>query len=73
MASYTGVAVSVKFTGAGETYTMETLSGGQKSLVALALIFAIQVLLPRLLDHALLPFTGVRRATALRPGTVLSL
>jgi structural maintenance of chromosome 3 (chondroitin sulfate proteoglycan 6) len=38
---YTGVKVKVSF-GAGETMTMTQLSGGQKTLVALALIFAIQ-------------------------------
>lgn len=32
----------VSFTGTSETREMQQLSGGQKSLVALALIFAIQ-------------------------------
>ena len=38
---YTGVKVRVSF-GMGETLQMKQLSGGQKTLVALALIFAIQ-------------------------------
>ncbi len=37
-----GVAMKVSFTKNGETQHMQLLSGGQKSLVALALIFAIQ-------------------------------
>eukprot|EP01119_Soliformovum_irregulare_P021243 TRINITY_DN7035_c0_g1_i1.p1 TRINITY_DN7035_c0_g1~~TRINITY_DN7035_c0_g1_i1.p1 ORF type:complete len:1217 (+),score=488.18 TRINITY_DN7035_c0_g1_i1:479-3652(+) len=37
-----GVKVVVSMTGNGESATIEQLSGGQKSLVALALIFAIQ-------------------------------
>lgn len=32
----------VSFSGAGQQYQMSQLSGGQKALVALALIFAIQ-------------------------------
>lgn len=40
--SYTGVSISVQFTGDGEAQVMQQLSGGQKSLVALTLIFAIQ-------------------------------
>lgn len=39
---YIGVRVKVSFTGRGETQSMKQLSGGQKTLVALALIFAIQ-------------------------------
>ena len=39
---YVGVAMKVSFTGAGETFSISQLSGGQKSVVALALIFAIQ-------------------------------
>ncbi|XP_027158386.1 structural maintenance of chromosomes protein 3 [Coffea eugenioides] len=39
---YTGVKVKVSFTGIGETQSMKQLSGGQKTVVALALIFAIQ-------------------------------
>ncbi|KAJ4957827.1 hypothetical protein NE237_024938 [Protea cynaroides] len=39
---YTGVKVKVSFTGQGETQSMKQLSGGQKTVVALALIFAIQ-------------------------------
>lgn len=38
---YLGVKVRVTF-GGGETMSMKQLSGGQKTLVALALIFAIQ-------------------------------
>jgi structural maintenance of chromosome 3 (chondroitin sulfate proteoglycan 6) len=38
---YSGVKVKVSF-GAGETQVMKQLSGGQKTLVALALIFSIQ-------------------------------
>ncbi|KAF5185200.1 Structural maintenance of chromosomes protein [Thalictrum thalictroides] len=39
---YIGVKVKVSFSGHGETYTMKQLSGGQKTVVALTLIFAIQ-------------------------------
>ncbi|GLC40305.1 hypothetical protein PLESTB_001807200 [Pleodorina starrii] len=39
---YSGVKVRVRFAGAGEAVSMRALSGGQKTLVALALIFAIQ-------------------------------
>ena len=40
----TGVSCSISFTGKNaEMREMNQLSGGQKSLVALALIFAIQV------------------------------
>ncbi|KAL2510973.1 Structural maintenance of chromosomes protein 3 [Abeliophyllum distichum] len=39
---YTGVKVKVSFTGQGETQSMKQLSGGQKTVVALAQIFAIQ-------------------------------
>ncbi|CAI9105898.1 OLC1v1004922C1 [Oldenlandia corymbosa var. corymbosa] len=39
---YVGVKVKVSFTGQGETQSMKQLSGGQKTVVALALIFAIQ-------------------------------
>lgn len=42
VAQFRGVEVSVSFTGVGQHYTMQQLSGGQKALVALALIFAIQ-------------------------------
>lgn len=34
--------MQVSFTGQGETQSMKQLSGGQKTVVALALIFAIQ-------------------------------
>lgn len=39
---YIGVKVRVSFTKHGETHLMKQLSGGQKTVVALALIFAIQ-------------------------------
>jgi len=39
---YRGVGIHVRFSAVGENYIMSQLSGGQKSLVALALIFAIQ-------------------------------
>jgi len=39
---YRGVQVEVKFSSKGENYLMSQLSGGQKALVAMALIFAIQ-------------------------------
>ncbi|KAI3952588.1 hypothetical protein MKW98_015817 [Papaver atlanticum] len=39
---YIGVRVEVSFTGKGERQSMKQLSGGQKTVVALALIFAIQ-------------------------------
>ncbi|KAJ4844538.1 Structural maintenance of chromosomes protein 3 [Turnera subulata] len=39
---YIGVKVKVSFTGGVETELMKQLSGGQKTVVALALIFAIQ-------------------------------
>lgn len=40
---FTGVGIKVSFTGGeGDMREMNQLSGGQKSLVALALIFAIQ-------------------------------
>jgi len=42
VASYSGVKVHVSFTGGGDTQTMEQLSGGQKTMTALCLIFAIQ-------------------------------
>jgi structural maintenance of chromosome 3 (chondroitin sulfate proteoglycan 6) len=40
--SISGVSITVKFTGDGEAQVMQQLSGGQKSIVALTLIFAIQ-------------------------------
>lgn len=43
---YSGVAMKVSFSAAGEAYLLQQLSGGQKSIVALALIFAIQRLDP---------------------------
>lgn len=43
---YSGVAMKVSFTSTGEAYLLRQLSGGQKSIVALALIFAIQRLDP---------------------------
>ena len=39
---YRGVGINVRFSAVGENFMMSQLSGGQKSLVALALIFAIQ-------------------------------
>lgn len=39
---YRGVGIKVRFSEVGENYMMSQLSGGQKALVALALIFAIQ-------------------------------
>ena len=39
---YTGIAIHVSFTGVGEHHLISQLSGGQKSVVALALVFAIQ-------------------------------
>ena len=39
---FSGVGIKVSFTGQGEHMMMKQLSGGQKSLVALALVFAIQ-------------------------------
>ncbi|MEW5315971.1 MAG: hypothetical protein WDW38_007365 [Sanguina aurantia] len=42
MGKYKEVRVKVRFTGGGETVSLKSLSGGQKTLVALALIFAIQ-------------------------------
>jgi structural maintenance of chromosome 3 (chondroitin sulfate proteoglycan 6) len=38
----TGISITVQFSGDGEAQIMQQLSGGQKSLVALCLIFAIQ-------------------------------
>ena len=42
VARYTGVVIKVQFVGGGEAQTMQQLSGGQKTMVALCLIFAIQ-------------------------------
>mmetsp|Transcript_23887 Transcript_23887/g.34260 ORF Transcript_23887/g.34260 Transcript_23887/m.34260 type:complete len:1231 (-) Transcript_23887:592-4284(-) len=39
---YRGVEIKVRFAAVGENYLMSQLSGGQKALVAMALIFAIQ-------------------------------
>ena len=44
--AYGGVSIKVSFTGKGEVYYLNQLSGGQKSVVALAFIFAIQRLDP---------------------------
>ncbi|KAG7275326.1 hypothetical protein CRUP_035953 [Coryphaenoides rupestris] len=51
---FTGVGIRVSFTGKqGEMREMQQLSGGQKSLVALALIFAIQkYMIVELAGHA---------------------
>ncbi len=40
--TFTGVQIKVSFRGEGDSYLMQQLSGGQKALVALAFIFAIQ-------------------------------
>ncbi len=42
VSKYCGIGINVRFSSVGENYMMSQLSGGQKSLVALALIFAIQ-------------------------------
>lgn len=39
---YRGIGINVRFSKVGENFLMSQLSGGQKALVALALIFAIQ-------------------------------
>lgn len=39
---YRGIGIKVRFSAVGENFMMSQLSGGQKALVALALIFAIQ-------------------------------
>ena len=39
---YRGIGIKVRFSKVGENYIMSQLSGGQKALVAMALIFAIQ-------------------------------
>lgn len=44
--SFAGVSIEVTFPGSSQVYLLEQLSGGQKSIVALALIFAIQFLDP---------------------------
>ncbi|GJD08756.1 Structural maintenance of chromosomes protein 3 [Galdieria sulphuraria] len=44
--SFAGVSIEVSFPGSSQVYLLEQLSGGQKSIVALALIFAIQFLDP---------------------------
>lgn len=42
IATFQGVQVRVTFAGSGQQFEMTQLSGGQKALVALAIIFAIQ-------------------------------
>ena len=42
VSSYRGIGIKVRFSAVGENFIMSQLSGGQKALVALALIFAIQ-------------------------------
>ena len=42
VANYSGVAIQVRFPGGGDATSMAQLSGGQKTMVALCLIFAIQ-------------------------------
>jgi structural maintenance of chromosome 3 (chondroitin sulfate proteoglycan 6) len=44
--TYTGVAIRVQFGGQPEVTTLAQLSGGQKALVALTLVFAIQRFAP---------------------------
>lgn len=44
--SYSGVAMKVSFNATGQSYLLQQLSGGQKSVVALALILALQKLDP---------------------------
>jgi structural maintenance of chromosome 3 (chondroitin sulfate proteoglycan 6) len=39
---YRGIGIKVRFSAVGENYIMSQLSGGQKALVALSLIFSIQ-------------------------------
>lgn len=46
VSSFQGVAIEVMFPDKGNTQRMEKLSGGEKAVVALALIFAIQVCMP---------------------------
>ena len=42
IATYSGISIKARFVGGGEAQTMQQLSGGQKTMVALCLIFAIQ-------------------------------
>uniref|UniRef100_A0A7S3W759 RecF/RecN/SMC N-terminal domain-containing protein n=1 Tax=Emiliania huxleyi TaxID=2903 RepID=A0A7S3W759_EMIHU len=42
IAAYQGISIRVQFAGGAATQTMQQLSGGQKTMVALCLIFAIQ-------------------------------
>lgn len=42
VALYRGIGIKVRFSAVGENFLMSQLSGGQKALVALALIFSIQ-------------------------------
>eukprot|EP00967_Tisochrysis_lutea_P079236 scaffold108315_cov30-Tisochrysis_lutea.AAC.3 len=42
LATYQGISIRVQFAGGTDTQTMNQLSGGQKTMVALCLIFAIQ-------------------------------
>lgn len=42
VSKYLGIGIKVRFSPVGENYLMSQLSGGQKTLVALALIFSIQ-------------------------------
>ena len=42
VANYAGISIKVRFPGQGDAKTMLQLSGGQKTMVALCLIFAIQ-------------------------------
>jgi structural maintenance of chromosome 3 (chondroitin sulfate proteoglycan 6) len=58
---YRGIGIKVRFSEVGENFIMSQLSGGQKALVALALIFAIQRTWP--CRRMLLLSTLIRRLT----------
>ena len=73
---YSGVVIRVRFVGGGDTHTMQQLSGGQKTMVALCLIFAIQRCGPRLSPfHAPAKHARLSGAfcTQVRPGALLHL
>ena len=63
--AYGGVSIKVSFTGKGEVYYLNQLSGGQKSVVALAFIFAIQRLDPAPYVTALAPLRFKARSSEL--------
>lgn len=71
VSSFQGVAIEVMFPGKGNTQRMEKLSGGEKAVVALALIFAIQVCMP--VCMSVVCTSHVHCPTALRSGTLLRL